>query len=512
MLRWLALFLCVVLIQGANAQSESFGRLSRTQGEVLVLKLGSTDWEYGVSNLLIEEGDLLKTGMDDFAEIELENGTLIWMDEGTKLRVLYLCKDIDYGEWVNEIEVIYGKTRVRTPDLPGWDARLDIETPTGSVRIGEESTVKVEVRKSGASRVIAYSGDVIVSGEWDELSLEPGEAVWISSSGELEYPRRIYARREDRFDRWCDKYRYDYCESRRYIHTDIYIGVQLLDTYGDWVFIDYGWVWRPRVRPGWCPYRHGRWVWSVGFGWFWVSYDPWGWIPFHYGRWAYSPLYGWVWVPGNVWGPGWVAWAWGPGWIAWTPLGPGDCPILGVDNAYTTVSYDCFSAKPKTSMKEGYSKYLEVKVAKEKWNKSLPKQVNEAIQVRAIKNRSLRHREIGRKPVARSKEKELLDRSQPRNKRIRAFSQPKRIYDHSEVIYRRERSTPGKKLYIRAENTEVKRRVRPESDKVIRKPRRSVPDKEKPKVSARKSKDANSKKPVVPQRRKRVRGRSNSVK
>jgi hypothetical protein len=376
MFRWLALSLSIILVQSVGGQYESFGRLSRTEGDVEVLKLGSADWEYGTPNLLVEAGDIVKTGGDDFAEIELENGTFVRMDEVTELRIRYLQRDSDREEWKSAIDVLFGVVRVRTPTLKGWDIEIDVETPTGSITIGEESLIKVIVRRSGASKVIAYSGDVWVTGEWDELCLNAGEAVWISASGNLERPSKVYTMGKDRFDRWCEEYTYVHCESRRYIHTDIYIGVHYLDTYGDWVWmVDCGRVWRPRVRAGWRPYRCGRWTWSVRFGWFWVSYEPWGWVPFHYGRWAYSPHYGWVWVPGNVWGPGWVAWSHGPGWIGWTPLGRGGHPIERQD-ARTVVASDCFFSRLRTpDERSGYPRYLEANVGSGKWVKEQPGRV-----------------------------------------------------------------------------------------------------------------------------------------
>ena len=340
MCKWMALALCFAVLGGVEAQWASFGRMNRVEGDVHVLKLGSVDWEDAISNLVIEAGDIIKTGAHDFAEIELEHGTLVRMDEVTELRVRYLEKDQENSDWIVGMDLLYGVVRVETPQIAGWNIDFDLEMPNGSVNIGEDVHAKIIVRRSGASKIIAYNGDVFVAGEWDELWLCSGEMVWISASGDVERPSRISTVTEGRFDRWCAEYRPIICESRRYVDTHIYIGVHCLDTYGDWVWlVDCGWTWRPRVRSGWCPYRHGRWTWSVGFGWFWVSCEPWGWVPFHYGRWAYSSVYGWVWIPGCTWGPGWVAWSHGPGWVSWVPLGADDRPVRRND-AYTAVKSD----------------------------------------------------------------------------------------------------------------------------------------------------------------------------
>ena len=480
MFRWLALSLSIVLAHGVNGQWESFGRLSRTEGDVEVLKLGSTDWEHGLPNLLVEGGDIVKTGGDDFAEIELENGTLIRMDEVTEIRVRYLQKDSDREEWKSGIDILFGVVRVRTPVLKGWDMQIDVETPSGSITIGEESLAKVIVRRSGASKVIAYGGDVWVAGEYDELCLNAGEAVWISASGEVERPSKVYTKAEDRFDRWCEEYTYVHCESRRYIHTDICIGVHYLDTYGDWVWmVDCGRVWRPRVSAGWRPYRCGRWTWSVCFGWFWVSYDPWGWVPFHYGRWAYSPHYGWVWIPGNVWGPGWVAWSHGPGWVGWTPLGRGGHPIERED-ARTLVASDCFFSRlRKPDERNGYPSYLEANVAGGKWVKEQPGRLVAERQETNSSRREPNYREPTRNRI------DVTERSSDPNalskKKVRAANSRPEVSEPKRTVSRGEHSTERKRVNPGSRTRDIEReKPRRTTERREEKPATIVPDKKSP--------------------------------
>ncbi len=59
----------------------------------------------------------------------------------------------------------------------------------------------------------------------------------------------------------------------------------------------YGYVWYPRVRPGWRPYYYGRWTTLRPWGWTWIGSDPWAWPTHHYGRWGFSAG-SWFWIPG----------------------------------------------------------------------------------------------------------------------------------------------------------------------------------------------------------------------
>jgi hypothetical protein len=104
-----------------------------------------------------------------------------------------------------------------------------------------------------------------------------------------------------------------------------------LAPWGDWWWSSrWGWVYSPRVGPGWRPYSLGRWEWTYDHGWLWVSEEPFGWATFHYGRWLWFRDAGWTWIPGRVWGPAWVAWRTGPGYIGWGPLPPGGSRYLDV--------------------------------------------------------------------------------------------------------------------------------------------------------------------------------------
>ena len=97
-----------------------------------------------------------------------------------------------------------------------------------------------------------------------------------------------------------------------------------LQPYGTWMdYGAHGYVWVPRVEPGFMPYgTNGHWI-HTEYGNTWVSDYSWGWAPFHYGRWLFDDFYGWLWVPDTEWGPAWVAWRSGGGYYGWAPLAPG---------------------------------------------------------------------------------------------------------------------------------------------------------------------------------------------
>ena len=126
-----------------------------------------------------------------------------------------------------------------------------------------------------------------------------------------------------------------------------------LSPFGIWInYPGYGYVWVPRLEPGFRPYvSNGRWVYTIN-GWTWVSNYRWGWGPFHYGRWFLDTRYGWVWVPGNQWAPAWVTWGQSANYYGWAPLGPTmttNVSVNTIPNDYWTFIPDQYITSPSSN-------------------------------------------------------------------------------------------------------------------------------------------------------------------
>jgi len=107
----------------------------------------------------------------------------------------------------------------------------------------------------------------------------------------------------------------------------LHYGLVDLDGNGSWILDnDLGAVWKPKVAPGWTPFRDGQWLWYDELGYTWVANEPWGWLPFHYGRWMPQSGGGWVWTPGKsiIFKPGEAYWLREQNLVGWGPLAPGE--------------------------------------------------------------------------------------------------------------------------------------------------------------------------------------------
>jgi Family of unknown function (DUF6600)/FecR protein len=137
----------------------------------------------------------------------------------------------------------------------------------------------------------------------------------------------------DSFDRWSEARRDARLGiSAEYLPDTVRPYASTFVEYGSWQNVPtYGYVWYPRVRPGWRPYYYGRWTTLRPWGWTWIGSDPWAWPTHHFGRWGFSAG-AWFWIPGGTWGPAWVSWAYAPGYVSWCPLGWNNRPLFSFVN------------------------------------------------------------------------------------------------------------------------------------------------------------------------------------
>lgn len=266
----------------------------------------------------VGEGDVVESS--GRGVLQLADGTRLAFDRNTKFTVASLFKD-ENGSRQVLLRLDRGRMRVRVDD--DSDARVRIDTPSGSISSSNRATFNVSVDPDGVARISVDSGHVRVTNQRDDASLGAGEQLSVFGSQDpLNRIRAFNTYDQDDFNRWSDgAWTVRRGESWDRVPSDLRYYSDDLDRNGTWVDSDeYGWVWRPAaVAADWRPYYQGRWAAYPG-GMTWISYDPWAYVTYHHGRWAWSAG-GWCWIPGLYYSPAWVAWSYDGGYCGWAPLG-----------------------------------------------------------------------------------------------------------------------------------------------------------------------------------------------
>ncbi|HET8714681.1 MAG TPA: DUF6600 domain-containing protein, partial [Holophagaceae bacterium] len=267
----------------------------------------------------VGEGDVVESS--GRGVLQLADGTRVAFSRGTRFTVASLFKD-ENGDRQVLLRLDRGRLRVKLDE--DSDARLRVDTPSGSVACSDRATFNLEVDGDGVARVSVTSGHVRVSDRRDDASLGAGEQISVfGPEDRLDRIRAFNTYDADDFDRWSDgAWKVTRGESWDRVPSELRYYSDDLDSHGSWVYSDqYGWVWKPSgVAQDWRPYYQGRWAAYPG-GMTWISYDPWAYVTYHHGRWAWSVGLGWTWIPGLYYSPAWVAWSSWDGYCGWAPLG-----------------------------------------------------------------------------------------------------------------------------------------------------------------------------------------------
>ena len=274
-----------------------------------------------VVNMPVLAGDRLTTSRGARVEVQLADGSTVWVDEFSTMDFDALAFSRDDSSERSALYLAEGTAAVEIPAIAAGDGTLRLDSPAGTIFLNRPGLYRLELR-GDEIRVQAFSGLAELPVGVGSAILRGGEEGTVSGSGE--FIKAGISDRTDDFWNWVQERRNPSPSGRTAQHVDTRAAgrTAVLDSYGDWVYVDTfsSWMWRPRIALGWAPYSYGRWYWTP-VGWNWISYEPWGWYPFHYGSWYLDASFGWVWGWDSIWSPAWVHWFYTPGYVGWCPRG-----------------------------------------------------------------------------------------------------------------------------------------------------------------------------------------------
>jgi len=115
-------------VPGKGAASMNATLIS-SQGEVRIYKKGSADFRAINPQELIKEGDTVQTGSDGKAQIRLDNGNILYLEQETELSFTTLKYDPSSGSYQNSFESKGGKIKAVVERL-NKSSTFQVKTPT----------------------------------------------------------------------------------------------------------------------------------------------------------------------------------------------------------------------------------------------------------------------------------------------------------------------------------------------------------------------------------------------
>ncbi len=257
-------------------------RLKIYEGSAWVRTPDSGDWEEFTTNSPVPLRSLISIPEGSESELQFHGGQFALLMAGTELSLLELRNDLSSFRLRN------GEIRFYLPE-PDF-APVQVSIPGGGkIDIPVPGRYWINATERGETTLLVRKGEGTVNTERGDFKVQAGEQASIGRDVRIS---RISGDEPGSFQEPPPL-----TDSEKQANVPPAAAYELRE-YGEWVYAPgYGYVWRPRVSPGWSPYYYGRWAWVSPYGWTWISYEPWGWYPYHYGYWYIDPAFGWVWYP-----------------------------------------------------------------------------------------------------------------------------------------------------------------------------------------------------------------------
>ncbi|HUW46386.1 MAG TPA: Ig-like domain-containing protein [Dehalococcoidia bacterium] len=170
----------VVGCDGGSPCPSTLTILSITEGEVSVMKAGTSDWTEAEVEMELEVGDTIKTGGNSSAEITFFDGSTMELEAGTEIEILSLDLACDTGVTTITLLQMIGDTISRVEKILDPASSYEVETPSGVVGV-RGSSVRISVifghleYEDGTTLATNLEGNVYTIAEGVKLWVPEGE-------------------------------------------------------------------------------------------------------------------------------------------------------------------------------------------------------------------------------------------------------------------------------------------------------------------------------------------------
>jgi Leucine-rich repeat (LRR) protein len=161
-------------VVGCDPSPSTLTILSTTEGDVSVMKAGTTSWIAAQGGMSLEAGDSVKTGNDSSAEITFFDGSTIELQAGTEIEIASLDVSRDTGSTTITLEQTIGNTISRVTKIVDPASRYEVETPTGVVAV-RGSAMQVYVIEDGTTLATNLEGDIWAVAQGVEVQIPQGQ-------------------------------------------------------------------------------------------------------------------------------------------------------------------------------------------------------------------------------------------------------------------------------------------------------------------------------------------------
>ena len=309
----LAVALLALAIPGITAENESiYGHVSFVENQATIIRADQEE-QKAVVNLPLVPGDTILTGSDGRCELQFDNGTVIRLDENSRLRITTLQAPTLTSRWnITTLHLLQGQMYA-LPQTYGMEV-FQVITPNAAVKLA--SRTKATIRFDAELRTTLFSD----AGKFEALygddrralktiKVKAGQAYVIDANNVLNVSSE---KRNLEFVAWNDYVDRHFKELHfgiskvppklKFGNTALrYWAEKWSSRFGEWTYDElFGYVWKPAAEQfanSARPFFHADRV-RINGQLFLVPQESWGWAPAHMGTWVWLNR-GWTWIPGD---------------------------------------------------------------------------------------------------------------------------------------------------------------------------------------------------------------------
>ena len=257
------LSLCVPLaVFAQEPTSEAPAHISVVDGAAVLERDGRG--ETAPTSMPLLAGDRVRT-QNGRVEILYADGSTLHLDANSLV-------DFQSDEMIRLLD---GRVRV---NIVGPRRRVDyrIDAPSAWVQIPTPGEYRISVipgEREAEVELAVLRGSADLVNEAGRTSLGAGERAFARAGSSPSAAYVFNSANWDAFDRWSEARRDTRLGvSAEYLPDNVRSYSATFNDYGYWQSEPtYGYVWYPRVSPGWRPYYYGRWATLRPWGWTWID-------------------------------------------------------------------------------------------------------------------------------------------------------------------------------------------------------------------------------------------------
>ncbi len=181
-----------------SVYADSVAKITSIEGVVQILRKGATDWHTAKAGMPLEVGDQVYSHDESFAEIRYAIGTVLRMDEKTKITIEAS------SDKVIKTKSPLGNVWVNMRKLVATGREFEVQTPTAVAAI-RGTVFDMSSVLDSASYVAVFEGKVAVGPSDDlkkKLDAEKKKAVKTEKPVEVPGPEEIPGPYEVSLDQW----------------------------------------------------------------------------------------------------------------------------------------------------------------------------------------------------------------------------------------------------------------------------------------------------------------------